>query len=229
MSKKHTLIEFLLENARRPLSLEDLYDTYDWVVGVDEAGWGPIAGPLSAAAVVLDTNTPYPNYIKDSKKLSDSRRKEAYYWIKKNAVYVDYVEVPAAVFSSLGAARARELAFCALLDNANKASEAEHKSVYHLLDGSYAPRGYKGQLTTIVKGDSRVVEISAASIVAKVLRDATMLTLDQSYPEFKWHANKGYATKDHLEALRVHGATPLHRQNVKKVKDAGIYGYEAAE
>lgn len=214
-----------------------LYNQHDWIIGIDEAGWGPIAGPMISAAVAFpsESNRLFPKFIKDSKKLSESRRKRAFDWICQNAVYINFVESSPELFSTQGAARVREKAFRQLLDSVGVDAELSPRSRLTarpagvvLIDGDWAPSGYSNVLT-VVKGDTKVPAISAASIVAKVVRDLIMVRYSKLYPEFKWEANKGYATKDHFEALRRCGATPLHRLNVKKVKDAHKYGDKAPQ
>ena len=192
-----------------------VYEDHDWVFGIDEVGWGPIAGPLTAAAVMLPRAIVLPKFIKDSKKLSEKKRPEAYEWIMDNALYVDIQSISAWTIGQIGAGPARASIFTFLVENAQEYAIEEGKSHFTLIDGNYTPSLEK--VSTVIKGDTKISEISAASIVAKVHRDRLMVELASDYPEFGWEQNKGYATKAHIKALEEHGTTIFHRTNVKLV------------
>lgn len=192
-----------------------VYEDHDWVFGLDEVGWGPIAGPLTAATVVLPRAIVLPKFIKDSKKLSEKKRLEAYDWIMSTALYVDCDSINAHRISQLGAGPAREALFTRMVVRAQEFATEEGKTHFTLIDGNYLPPLEK--VSAVIKGDTKISEISAASIVAKVRRDYFMVGLAASYPEFGWEWNKGYATKAHIKALEEYGKTTFHRMNVKLV------------
>lgn len=183
-----------------------------WVCGVDEAGRGPLAGPVSAAAVILDEANPIAG-LNDSKKLSERQRDLLAPIIRERALAwaVAYAEVDE--IDRLNILQATLLAM-------RRAVLALHIQPHQVLvDGLYCPQtGIPSQ--AIVKGDSKVAAISAASILAKTARDALMLQLHEQYPCYGFAAHKGYPTAAHLTALREHGVSPVHRRSFKPVRDA---------
>lgn len=178
------------------------------VAGVDEVGRGPLAGPVTAAAVVLDLAR-VPHGLRDSKTLGAGRRE----------------------------ALARELAECAEVSVAHASvEEIDRLNILHasllameravaglravdhcLIDGNKIPKALNRRAEAIVKGDARSLSIAAASIVAKVARDAIMVDLAQQYPGYGWERNAGYPTADHLAALKNLGVTPWHRRSFRPV------------
>lgn len=178
------------------------------ICGVDEAGRGPLAGPVCAAAVILPPHIEIPG-LNDSKKLTDKRRRELFPIIKEKAIAyavaisdeneIDSINILQATF------RAMERAV----------NDLSVKPEYVLVDGNKLP-----MLTTpaeaVVHGDSLSASIAAASILAKVTRDNLMLEYAKSYPEYDFDIHKGYGTKAHYEALRIHGACPIHRMTFLK-------------
>ena len=181
------------------------------VCGVDEAGRGPLAGPVSAAAVILDPHYPIEG-LADSKKLSQQQRDRLAIIIRERALawavaYADVVEI-----DQLNILQASLLAM-------RRAVLALHiKPQQILVDGLYCPRtGIPSQ--AIVKGDSKVAAISAASILAKTARDALMLELHEQYPHYGFADHKGYPTAAHLAALREHGASIVHRKSFRPVRE----------
>ena len=177
------------------------------VVGVDEVGRGPLAGPVTAAAVRLDPAR-IPAGLRDSKVLSLARREALYTEIMALAE-VSIAHATVEEIDSLNILRASHLA----MERAVAALTADHA----LIDGNLIPRGLSCSATAIVKGDAKCLSIAAASIVAKVTRDRIMVDLAQQHPGYGWEANAGYPTKAHLEALRNLGATPWHRRSFKPV------------
>lgn len=177
------------------------------IVGVDEVGRGPLAGPVTAAAVRLDPAR-IPEGLADSKTLTAARREALF------AAIMDQAEVSIAHASveeidSLNILRASHLA----MERAVAALAPDHA----LIDGNLIPRGLACQATAIVKGDALCLSIAAASIVAKVTRDRIMVDLAQQHPGYGWEANAGYPTKAHLEALQNLGVTPWHRRSFRPV------------
>lgn len=178
------------------------------ICGVDEAGRGPLAGPVCAAAVILPADIEIPG-LNDSKKLTDKRRRELYPVIKECAIAygiafadeneIDEINILQATF------RAMERAVAQLATRPD----------FVLVDGNKLPQlDIPGE--AIVQGDSRSASIAAASILAKVTRDDVMLQLAQTYPQYGFDIHKGYGTKAHYEALRSHGACPAHRTSFLK-------------
>ncbi|HZW86001.1 MAG TPA: ribonuclease HII [Gallionella sp.] len=180
------------------------------ICGVDEAGRGPLAGPVAAAAVILDENNPIEG-LADSKKLSELRRDQLAVIIRKRALAwaVAYAEV--AEIDRLNILQATLLA----MRRAVEALTVRPQRV--LVDGLYCPATGIPSLA-IVKGDSKVAAISAASILAKTARDALMLELHQHYPHYGFAGHKGYPTAAHLAALQKHGASAVHRRSFKPVR-----------
>lgn len=179
-----------------------------YVVGVDEVGRGPLAGPVTAAAVRLDPSH-IPLGIRDSKKLSASRRAELYAQIMASA-QVAVAHASVAEIDQINILRASHLAM-------QRAISALKQADYALIDGNLLPRGITLPAQAIIKGDSASLSIAAASICAKVVRDQIMADLDAQYPGYGWAQNAGYPTKRHLEALTRLGATPAHRHSFAPV------------
>lgn len=178
--------------------------TVKLLAGTDEAGRGPIAGPVVAAAVIFDDKT-FREQINDSKKLTEKKRDELFEWITSNCVsygisIVDHIEIDAIniLQASLKAMK-------------NAVAQLNVKPDLILIDGN---KTFLSNIPTkpIVKGDAKSFSIAAASILAKVTRDKIMLEASEKHPEYLWHKNKGYPTKKHIEAVRSFGVTPLHRK-----------------
>ena len=177
--------------------------------GVDEAGRGPLAGPVVAAAVVLDVRH-LPGGLNDSKKLSAAKRDLLADLIRTQAdVGVGIASV--SEIDELNILRASHLAMQRALDALKTAAD------HALIDGNLIPRDLTIPATAIIKGDALSLSISAASIVAKVQRDAIMVDLAQQFPGYGWDQNMGYPTKAHRQALQDLGVTPHHRRSFKPV------------
>ena len=177
------------------------------VVGVDEVGRGPLAGPVTACAVRLDPDR-IPQGLRDSKMLTAARREALFDEIMAVAeVAVAHASVEE--IDSLNILRASHLA----MERAVAGLKADHA----LIDGNLIPRDLACPATAIVKGDAKCLSIAAASIVAKVTRDRIMVDLAQQHPGYGWEANAGYPTKAHLEALQILGVTPWHRRSFRPV------------
>jgi ribonuclease HII len=179
------------------------------VAGVDEVGRGPLAGPVTAAAVILNPDD-IPTGLNDSKKLTAARRDVLFGEIMARAtVCVSHATV--AEIDSLNILRASHLAMERAVAGLSIAPQ------HLLIDGNLIPRGLTIDATAIVKGDAKSLSIAAASIVAKVTRDRLMCDLDAQFPGYGWAENAGYPTKRHLTALLNLGVTPWHRQSFKPV------------
>ena len=178
------------------------------ICGVDEAGRGPLAGPVCAAAVILPPHVEIPG-LNDSKKLSDKRRRELFPLIKE-----------AAVAYGIGLATHEEIDEINILQATYLAMERalevlSVKPELALIDGNRA-KDFGLPVETVVKGDSRSASIAAASILAKVTRDDMMLELANTYPQYGFEIHKGYGTKAHYAALDAHGISPIHRMSFLK-------------
>ena len=186
------------------------------IFGVDEAGRGPLAGPVVAAAVLL--SKPRPSGLDDSKKLTAARRAELETIIKRRCQWaVGVVEVDD--IDRLNIFGATMLAMTLAVDALSAKLGSEPMEV--LIDGNMTPAGrrpeWRWPARAIVGGDAIEPCISAASIIAKEHRDRMMDAAAQHYPHYGWEKNKGYGTPDHMAALQVHGPTPLHRKSFAPV------------
>lgn len=173
------------------------------VAGMDEVGRGPLAGNVVTACVVIPEN-PLIEWIDDSKKLSESRREKVYEQIMANALYV-----------GIGQVRPDEIDRINILQATKKAMRMAAESVpadIFLID-AVTGLGLNGREVAVIHGDASSYSIAAASIVAKVVRDRQMQELDTLYPEYGFARNKGYGTREHIEALRKLGPCPEHRRN----------------
>ncbi len=178
------------------------------ICGVDEAGRGPLAGPVCAAAVILPPHLEIPG-LDDSKKLTDKRRRELFPIIKEQAIAfgigfasheeIDEINILQATFLAMERALA----------------QLEGKADFALIDGN-RERDFGLPVQTVVKGDSRSANIAAASILAKVTRDDYMEAMASEYPQYGFAIHKGYGTKAHYEALRTYGPSPIHRMSFLK-------------
>lgn len=177
------------------------------IVGVDEAGRGPLAGPVTAVAVRLDPGR-IPQGLADSKALSAARRAELFLQIIAVAE-VSIAHASVEEIDGLNILRASQLAMV----RAIAALGADHA----LIDGHLLPSGLECGATPIVKGDALCLSIAAASIVAKVTRDRIMVDLAQQHPGYGWEVNAGYPTPAHLAALANLGVTPWHRRSFRPV------------
>jgi ribonuclease HII len=176
-----------------------------FVAGVDEVGRGPLAGPVTAAAVRLDPNA-IPSGLNDSKKLTAARRETLAAMIWRSAdVCVAHASV--AEIDDLNILRASHLAMLRAVAGLKRAPD------YLLIDGNQMPRGLHCAAQTVIAGDAQSLSIAAASIVAKVTRDQLMVILAQQHPGYGWETNAGYGTAAHLKALLNLGVTPHHRRS----------------
>lgn len=174
-----------------------------FVVGVDEVGRGPLAGPVTAAAVRLEPGR-LPQGLRDSKAMTALARERLYDWLMQHA-QVSVAHASVEEIDALNILRASHLAMA----RAVAALPADHA----LVDGNLIPKGLACTSRAIVKGDAKCLSIAAASVVAKVTRDRIMVDLAQQHPPYGWDRNAGYPTKAHLQALLDFGVTPFHRRS----------------
>lgn len=179
------------------------------IAGVDEVGRGPWAGPVMAAAVILDPNN-VPAGLNDSKKLSEQRRERLFAEISETA-HVGTGMASVAEIDDINILQASMLA----MERAIAALPIAPDMA--LIDGNRLPARLPCPAETVIKGDGRVASIAAASIIAKVLRDRLMCELAKSHPGYGWQTNRGYGTKAHRVGLFCHGVTPHHRRSFKPI------------
>ena len=181
---------------------------YNIICGVDEAGRGPLAGPVCAAAVILPPNTVIPG-LNDSKKLTDKKRRELMPVIKEMAVAYGIAFADEKEIDEINILQATYLAMQRAID------QLAVKPDLALVDGNRAG-DFRLPVKTVVKGDSLSASIAAASILAKVTRDDLMLEMAEKYPQYGFEVHKGYGTKAHYAALTEHGPSEIHRMTFLK-------------
>lgn len=187
---------------------EKKYEEYSFICGIDEVGRGPLAGPVVAGAVILPKDCDIL-YLNDSKQLSEKKREELYEIIMEKAVStglgfvsperIDEINILQATYEAMREAIGKLTPCPDILLN----------------DAVTIPKVFIKQVP-IIKGDAKSISIAAASIIAKVTRDRLMVQYDEIYPEYGFSSNKGYGAKQHLEALKKYGATPIHRKSFIK-------------
>jgi ribonuclease HII len=188
-----------------------MWDTPGLIAGVDEAGRGPLAGPVVAAAVILDDLHPIEG-LADSKKLTAARREKLYDEIRAKALCCSIAEATVEEIDRLNILQATLLAMRRAVEGLRL------KPAKVLVDGNRLPV-LDVLAEAIVKGDAKVPAISAASILAKVHRDRWCAEYDREFPQYGFAAHKGYGTAEHLAALRAHGACPQHRKSFAPVAE----------
>ena len=179
------------------------------IAGVDEVGRGCLAGPVFAAAVILNNKIDTKD-IKDSKKIPFKKRILLSEYIKKNSIY------------ALGIASVEEInkiniLNASLLSMKRALKKLNHKPSMAYIDGLFIPKNLNIKCKSFVKGDESIICIAAASIVAKAARDLFMISLARKYPKYSWHKNFGYGTNDHLCSLKKYGITKHHRKKFKPI------------
>ena len=185
------------------------------VAGVDEVGRGCLAGPVFAAAVILNNNINIRD-IKDSKKISFKKRIILAEYIKKNSIY------------AIGIASVKEIdkiniLNASLLSMKRALNKLKQKPSIAYIDGPFAPKNLNIRCKTFIKGDEKITCISAASIIAKTSRDLFMINLAKKNSKYNWHKNFGYGTSSHLISLRKYGVTRHHRKKFKPVHNILMY------
>lgn len=194
-------------------------------VGVDEAGRGPLAGPVVASAVIYKQESleiPLEAVkafalIRDSKKLSAKQREQAFDLVHEH-FYVGVGIINAETIDRVNILQATFLAMKAAITNLKRQLPQGSSDIHLLLDGNQLLPNYSGSQETVVSGDTTVRSIAAASIIAKVTRDRMLEEYEALYPQYGFGQHKGYGTKVHMDALRKHGPTPIHRLSFKPVK-----------
>ena len=181
------------------------------VAGVDEAGRGPLAGPVTAAAVILDPAR-IPPGIDDSKRLTAAQRERLAQAIREQALAFCVAQASVAEIDALNILQASLLAMRRALAGLNPAPQIA------LIDGNRLPKGLPMPAQALVKGDAKSLSIAAASILAKVERDRIMCELSATNPGYLWEKNAGYPTPEHLLALQTRGVTPHHRRSFAPVR-----------
>ena len=189
-------LEYILENELREAG-------YNAICGVDEAGRGPLCGPVVAAAVILPDGL-YIEGLNDSKKLTEKKREKLYDEICQNAVAYAIAESSVEEINDTNILEASLLAMRRAIDSLSVPAD------FALIDGNIS-RDFKLPVRAVIHGDATSPSIAAASILAKVTRDRLCAELDKQYPEYGIAKHKGYGTKVHMDALRQHGPSPIHR------------------
>ena len=188
-----------------------LFDTGGEVIcGVDEAGRGPLAGPVFAAAVILDPAKPIAG-LRDSKKLSAAKREALALLIQRDALAWSIAQCSETEIDTLNILQATMLAMRRAIEGLSIVPTLA------LIDGNRCPV-CTVRAEAIIKGDDKVAEISAASILAKTARDAALMHMHQQYPDYAFDQHKGYPTALHLARLRLHGVAPVHRRSYAPVR-----------
>mgnify|MGYP006141366993 CR=1 FL=1 len=181
------------------------------IAGVDEVGRGSLIGPVYAAAVILNRSI-NKSFLKDSKTLSKKKREELYIYIKKNSIW------------AIGKASVTEIEkinilYASLLAMKRAILKLKKKPSLILIDGNKLPKLKNYNLKYIIKGDTKIPSISAASIIAKVSRDKFITTLSRKYKNYGWNTNSGYGTKEHLRAIKKFGVTKYHRKTFSPISE----------
>ncbi len=194
--------DFLIEqNAKK--------NGYGLICGVDEAGRGPLAGPVCAAAVILPENCEIEG-LNDSKKLTEKKREALFDVIIEKAVAYSVAFGTLEEIEKYNILNATYLAMNRAIEGLNV------KADYALIDGNRAPTGITVPCETVVKGDAKSCSIAAASVLAKVTRDRLLLEYAEKYPQYGFEKHKGYGTKAHYDAISKYGVTPVHRLSFLK-------------
>lgn len=182
---------------------------YKFICGVDEAGRGPLAGPVCAAAVILPRDLEIDG-LDDSKKLSEKKRLAIFEKIVKSAVAYNVAFGTLHEIEEFNILEATYLAMNRAIDGLPVNAD------FALIDGNRVPKGIKIPCETVVKGDSKSCSVAAASVLAKVTRDNLMLEYDKKYPQYGFASHKGYGTKAHYEAIKKYGICEIHRRSFLK-------------
>lgn len=215
MTKKEEAELKRLEKLKKERGRLELMKEYErahaqacFICGVDEAGRGPFAGPVVAAACILDLSDPEKEilYLNDSKKLSEKKREALFPEIKEKAVSFGIGIIESDVIDRINILQATFLAMQEAIRSLSPAPD------FVLADAVTIPDIPVPQ-EAIIRGDAKSVSIAAASILAKVTRDHIMYDWDQKYPEYGFASHKGYGTKAHIEAIKKHGMLPIHRRS----------------
>lgn len=189
---------------------------YEIIAALDEAGRGPLAGPVVAACVIFKANFSINNDLKtvnDSKKLTAKKREELFEFIKENFIEVGVGICDHQTIDRINILQATFLAMKKAIGS------IKNKPDFLMIDGSVKLPNCSTPQQAYIKGDEKIFAIAAASIIAKVTRDRIMREMDKLYPNYGFVKHKGYGTKFHIEKLKQHGPCPIHRLSFNKVKD----------
>lgn len=211
VAKARKGIEALEKEKKRTEGMkkyEKEYASYGYICGIDEVGRGPLAGPVVAGAVILPKDSQIL-YLNDSKQLSERKREELYDVIMREAVAVGIGYASHTRIDEINILQATYEAMRQAIGSLSVQPDL-------LLNDAVTIPGVEIRQVPIIKGDARSVSIAAASIVAKLTRDRLMVEYDKTYPEYHFADNKGYGSAVHIEALKKHGATPIHRKSFIK-------------
>lgn len=193
---------------------EEIRRNYSFVAGLDEAGRGPLAGPVVAAAVILPTGT-FIEGLKDSKKIAEKKRRQVFWQVVRHAVSI-----------GVGITESEEIDRINILQSTKRAMEHAVKDLavgpdILLIDAvELSNVGIKQR--SMIKGEDVSASIAAASIIAKVVRDDMMLDYHEKYPDYNFKGHKGYGTKEHIECIKQYGPCPIHRMSFRKVGDIRV-------
>lgn len=182
---------------------------FRFVCGVDEAGRGPLAGPVCAAAVILPDDVELDG-VNDSKKLTEKKREALFDIIKEKALAYSIAFASVEEIEQFNILEATYIAMNRAIDG------LDIKADFALIDGNRVPRNINTPCETVIKGDSKSLSIAAASILAKVTRDRLLLKYHEMYPQYNFAKHKGYGTKEHVDAIREHGLCEIHRPSFLK-------------
>lgn len=182
---------------------------YEYICGVDEAGRGPLAGPVCAAAVILPEDCVIEG-LNDSKKISEKKREQLYDVIIEKALAYSICYGTLQEIEEYNILEATFIAMNRAIDGLSVEAD------YALIDGNRTPKGIKIPCNAVIKGDSKSYSIAAASILAKVTRDRLLMEYDKKYPQYSFAKHKGYGTKAHYDAIRQHGVCEVHRLSFLK-------------
>jgi ribonuclease HII len=193
---------------------ENMRSDHAIIAGLDEAGRGPLAGPVVAAAVILPAGIVIDG-LRDSKRIAEKQRKKVFWQIVRNALSI-----------GVGIIEAEEIDRINILQSTKRAMECAIKDLPVkpdvLLIDAVSLTNTKIKQNSIIKGESVSASIAAASIIAKVVRDDIMLDYDKKYPAYNFESHKGYGTREHVECIRQYGPCPIHRKSFRKVGDVQI-------
>ncbi len=202
-AKRQEKLRLEMERVEALCAYEKEYSAFSAICGIDEAGRGPLAGPVVAGAVILPKDVRIM-YINDSKKLSEKRREELFDIIMEKAVSVGVGIVDAARIDEINILQAT---YEAMRQAVNKLEPQPDI----LLNDAVTIPGLEMKQVPIIKGDAKSISIACASVIAKVTRDRMMYEYDKLYPEYGFAKHKGYGTAQHIEAVKEFGASPIHR------------------
>lgn len=210
-TRKRKKKDEVVENIEEPKMTLHEFDLSkgEIVIGVDEAGRGPLAGNVVAAAAILKKYSNDLDEINDSKKLTEKKREKLFDVIMES-FYIGVGEATPEEIDEINILNATFLAMRRALENLKKQCSTDHLV---LVDGNFKIREYEGEQEFVIKGDAKSLSIAAASIIAKVTRDREMIEEGKKYPEYKFEKHKGYGTKLHKEKLLELGVLPIHRKS----------------